>query len=111
MTPVARRAASIQNSQPGSPISGIFADHWCCRRGSVRNWRRSSARASIRKPEGNSMSRTIHHALAAGGLALIGAASSASAQETVRIRGTIEKLDGPIYVVKNRDGAEVKLTV
>jgi hypothetical protein len=35
----------------------------------------------------------------------------ASAQETVRIRGTIESVDGPVYVVKNRDGAEVKLTV
>ena len=35
----------------------------------------------------------------------------ASAQETVRIRGTIEKVDGPVYVVKNRDGAELKLTM
>ena len=34
-----------------------------------------------------------------------------SAQETVRIRGTVERIDGPVYVVKNRDGAEVKLTV
>ena len=29
----------------------------------------------------------------------------------VRIRGTIERIDGPIFVVKNRDGAELKLTV
>jgi hypothetical protein len=35
----------------------------------------------------------------------------ASAQETVRIRGTIERVEGPVYVVKNRDGAELKLTV
>jgi hypothetical protein len=35
----------------------------------------------------------------------------AAAQETVRIRGTIEKVDGPVYVVKNRDGAELRLTV
>jgi hypothetical protein len=35
----------------------------------------------------------------------------ASAQETVRIRGTIDRVEGPVYVVKNRDGAEVKLTV
>ena len=35
----------------------------------------------------------------------------ASAQETVRIRGTIERIEGPVYVVKNRDGAELKLTV
>src|SRR5947209_8365924 len=35
----------------------------------------------------------------------------ALAQETVRIRGTIERIEGPVYVVKNRDGAELKLTV
>ena len=34
-----------------------------------------------------------------------------SAQETVRIRGTIERIEGPVYVVKSRDGAELKLTV
>ena len=33
----------------------------------------------------------------------------ALAQETVRIRGTIEKADGDTYVVKARDGAELKL--
>ena len=35
----------------------------------------------------------------------------ASAQESVRIRGTVERIEGPVYVVKNRDGNEVKLTV
>jgi hypothetical protein len=35
----------------------------------------------------------------------------ASAQETMRIRGTVESVDGAVYVVKNREGAEVKLTV
>lgn len=35
----------------------------------------------------------------------------ASAQETVRIRGTVERIDGPVYLVKNRDGSEVKLTL
>ena len=30
----------------------------------------------------------------------------ASAQETVRIRGTVERIEGPVYVVKNRDGAK-----
>jgi hypothetical protein len=49
--------------------------------------------------------------LALTSLALMGAMSSVSAQETVRIRGTIERIDGPVYVIKNRDGAEVKLTV
>src|ERR1043165_10247525 len=39
------------------------------------------------------------------------AALAASAQEPVRIRGTSDRIDGPVYVVKNRDGAELKLTV
>jgi hypothetical protein len=38
--------------------------------------------------------------------------SSASAQaQNVRVRGTIEKLDGNTLVVKSRDGAELKLTL
>jgi len=35
----------------------------------------------------------------------------AAAQETVRMRGTIERVEGPVYVVKTREGAEIKLTV
>ena len=57
------------------------------------------------------MSRTRQCTLAAVSLALICLALPASAQETVRIRGTIERIEGPVYVVKNRDGAELKLTV
>ena len=57
------------------------------------------------------MSRTIQHALTAATLALICTVLPASAQETVRIRGTIERVEGPVYVVKNRDGAELKLTM
>jgi hypothetical protein len=60
------------------------------------------------------MSGTIQRALTAGlalSLILIGAVSSASAQDTVRIRGIIERVEGPVYVVKNRDGAEFKLTM
>ena len=62
------------------------------------------------------MSGTISRALAARSFslicfALVGAALPAAAQETVRVRGTIERIEGPVYVVKNRDGAEVKLTV
>jgi hypothetical protein len=57
------------------------------------------------------MSKTIRLALALTGVVLFGATSPASAQETVRLRGTIERVEGPAYIVKNRDGAEVKLTV
>ena len=49
--------------------------------------------------------------LAAFSFALIWMALPASAQEPVRIRGTIERIEGPVFVVKNRDGAELKLTV
>ena len=57
------------------------------------------------------MSGMIQRTLAAASFALVCIALPASAQETVRIRGTIERVEGPVYVVKNRDGAEMKLTV
>jgi len=49
-------------------------------------------------------------ALAASSFALVPFALPASAQDTVRVRGTIERIDGQVYVVKTRDGSEVKLT-
>jgi hypothetical protein len=58
------------------------------------------------------MSGMVQRALATVSFALICIATSASAaDDTVRIRGTIESVEGPVYVVKNRDGAELKLTV
>jgi hypothetical protein len=57
------------------------------------------------------MSGMMQRTLAAVSFVLVCIASPASAQETVRIRGTIERIEGPVYVVKNRDGAELKLTV
>ena len=57
------------------------------------------------------MQHLIQRALAATGFALIFIAVPASAQENVRLRATIEKVDGSIYTVKNRDGTEWKLTV
>jgi hypothetical protein len=57
------------------------------------------------------MQNLTWRAFAGASFALICAALLVSAQETVRIRGTIERVEGPIFVVKNRDGAEVKLTV
>jgi hypothetical protein len=45
-------------------------------------------------------------------LAATFALSSVSAQtQNVRVRGTIEKLDGNVLTVKSRDGAELKLTL
>ena len=57
------------------------------------------------------MSGIVTRALVALSFASICIALPASAQETVRIRGTIERVEGPAYVVKNRDGSELKLTV
>lgn len=57
------------------------------------------------------MPSTLQRMLALASFASICVALPAAAQETVRIRGTIEKVDGPVYVVKNRDGAELRLTV
>ena len=33
------------------------------------------------------------------------------AQDTVRVRGTIDRLEGPVYVVKSRDGTEMKVAL
>ena len=56
------------------------------------------------------MSGKARRVLAAASLISICMVLPASAQETVRIRGTVERIEGTVYVVKNRDGAEVKLT-
>jgi hypothetical protein len=56
------------------------------------------------------MHKTIPLVLAVASFAWFGV-SAVSAQETIRIRGTIERVEGPVFVVKNRDGAEVNLTV
>jgi hypothetical protein len=49
--------------------------------------------------------------LICGALAVTVLASGALAQDTVRVRGTIERVDGPVYVIKARDGAEIKVTL
>jgi hypothetical protein len=63
------------------------------------------------EPRRKIMSGMNPRTLAAACLALVFTALPASAQETVRIRGTIETVEGPVFVIKNRDGAEIKLTV
>jgi hypothetical protein len=45
------------------------------------------------------------------GLAVVLAVTAARAQENVRIRGTIERVDGSMYAVKTRDGSELKLSL
>jgi hypothetical protein len=53
------------------------------------------------------MTGTSLPAVALGAFAMMGMAT-AFAQDTVRVRGTIERVDGSFYVIKARDGAEVK---
>jgi len=47
----------------------------------------------------------------AAGLGLVFMGGLASAQETVRVRGTIEGLEGSIYIVRAQDGSSLKLTL
>ena len=54
------------------------------------------------------MSRTIRMALAG---AILAVWCSAAAAQTVRLRGTIEKVDGSVLAVKSSDGAELKLAL
>jgi hypothetical protein len=42
---------------------------------------------------------------------MVSGVATALAQDTVRVRGTIERIDGSTYVVKARDGAELKVTL
>lgn len=56
------------------------------------------------------MRRTrVQHWLAFSALAAVALSPLAMAQDTVRVRGTIDRVDGDTYVVKARDGAELKL--
>jgi hypothetical protein len=57
------------------------------------------------------MPKTICPALGAAGFALVLTASAVNAQDTVRLRGRIERVEGPVYVVKSRDGNELKVTL
>jgi len=57
------------------------------------------------------MAQNFLRALASIGFVLVCGTQLASAQDAVRIRGTVERLDGPAFVVKTKDGSEVKLTV
>jgi hypothetical protein len=50
--------------------------------------------------------------VALGALVLmVSGIATALVQDTVRVRGTIERLDGSTYVVKARDGAELKVAL
>jgi hypothetical protein len=53
------------------------------------------------------MRRGFAQVLPAAGLLLALSASLAYAQQPTRVRGTIERVDGPLLIVRSREGAEV----
>jgi hypothetical protein len=57
------------------------------------------------------MRSALHRTVIVAGLIAVCLAGSALAQETVRVRGTIERMEGAAYVVKTRDGQLVKVTM
>jgi hypothetical protein len=48
---------------------------------------------------------------AVASLALVAVTSIAHAQDTIRLRGTVVGMDGPMYVIKLRDGTEAKVSL
>jgi hypothetical protein len=57
------------------------------------------------------MHKMIRRVATAGGFVLVFAASRTWAQDTVRVRGTIEQVKGQTLMVKSRDGAELKVVL
>ncbi len=57
------------------------------------------------------MSRMLRRTFVVFTLAATGSISSAWAQDTVRVRGTVEGMDGALYVVKTRSGDTVKVAL
>jgi hypothetical protein len=57
------------------------------------------------------MQKAIGRTLGLAALVLAALGCAANAQDTVRVRGTIKRVEGPVYVVKARDGAELKITL
>src|SRR6202521_5810212 len=63
--------------------------------------------------EENMFHMASRRALVVAGLAAILTAPLAWSQDAppVRVRGTIERTEGPVFVVKSRDGAELKIVL
>jgi hypothetical protein len=57
------------------------------------------------------MQKIARRALVASGVALLCFTAQAWAQEPMRVRGTVEGMDGAMYVVKTRSGDTVKVAL
>jgi hypothetical protein len=55
--------------------------------------------------------KTIWPTLGAAGFSLCLMTSVVYSQDTVRVRGTIDRVEGPVYIVKSRDGNELKVSL
>ncbi len=55
--------------------------------------------------------KLIMRPFAAAAVALLAVTSNANAQNTVRLRGTVERIEGQTYVLKLRDGTEAKVSL
>ena len=71
--------------------------------------RGAEARVPLRCAD--SRSSVMQRLLQVMGLGLAFAASLTFAQDTVRVRGTIERVEGQTFVVKSREGADVKVVL
>jgi hypothetical protein len=57
------------------------------------------------------MHKTMRRLLRVAGLGFLLAGTMVVAQEVVRVRGTIERVEGSTYIVKARDGTRLRLTL
>ena len=57
------------------------------------------------------MDRSIRCLLGVAGLGLLVAGTAAVAHDVMRVRGTIERVEGDTYIVKARDGSSLRLTL
>jgi hypothetical protein len=57
------------------------------------------------------MQKIARRALVASSVALLCFTAPAWAQDTMRVRGTVEGMDGPVYLVKTRSGDTVKVAL
>ncbi len=54
---------------------------------------------------------TVLAGIVLGVLTIVVSGNAALAQDTVRVRGAIESIDGSTYAIKSRDGADLKVTL
>src|SRR5438876_10330298 len=102
---VTSRLASREagNSLPLTPVQASSGEF----KNSVEHFG-TTTRSSYQEDD---MHKTIWRALGAAGFALVLTASTVNAQDTVRVRGTIDPVEGPVYIVKSRDGSELKVSL